>query len=337
MSILLIGDPHYKKSNKDETEQMEKAILEYLNEDGKDVNIERIVVLGDVLDTHEKINLFAMKRAVDFLLSLSEHAPVYVIIGNHDRPSNDIFLTEEHSLYPLKWSGDDIIIIDKVLKEKDLIFVPYVEPGRFMEALETRGVKEMDLKSGKYRHIFAHQEFFGAQMGGFVSQMGDKWDLEYPPVISGHIHDYQVLGNVTYVGTPYQTGYGDNPNKGIYLLDEDGELVKIELNITPKIIVHLKIEEVLGYDFPDDKKVKLVIEGDAVEIRKAINTTEYRRKLKGIKYSIKDIPKHTLPPLDQIEGKKRIFSIPNLIKIIKKDCDDLDSEILEELFPSGES
>lgn len=332
MSTLLIGDPHYKKSNKDETEQMERAILEYL--DG-DIRIEKIVVLGDILDTHEKINLFAMKRAVDFLLSLSEHAPVYVIIGNHDRPSNDIFLTDEHSLYPLKWSSNDITIVDKVLIDKDLIFVPYVEPGRFMEALETRGVGEMVLKSKKYRYIFAHQEFFGAQMGGFISQMGDKWHNEYPPVISGHIHDYQVIENVTYIGTPYQTGYGDNPDKGIYLLSEDGNLEKIELNITPKIIVHLKIEEVLEYEFPDDKKVKLVIEGDAAEIRKAINTTEYRRKLKGIKYSIKDIPKHILPDIGQIEGKKRIFSIPNLIKIVKEDCDDLEEEILEELFPTG--
>lgn len=49
MSTLLIGDPHYKKSNKDETEQMERAILEYL--DG-DIRIEKIVVLGDILDTH---------------------------------------------------------------------------------------------------------------------------------------------------------------------------------------------------------------------------------------------------------------------------------------------
>lgn len=332
MSILLIGDPHYKKSNKDETEQMEKAILEYLS---GDVNIERIVVLGDILDTHEKINLFAMKRAVDFLNKLSEYAIVYVIIGNHDRPSNDIFLTEEHSLYPLKWTQNDIIIVDQVRKEKDMIFVPYVEPGRFMEALETKGIKDEQLKSGKYRYIFAHQEFFGAQTGGFISQMGDKWNEDYPPVISGHIHDYQVLGNITYIGTPYQTGYGDNPNKGIYLLDQEGDLEKIELNIIPKIIIHLPIEEVLDYDFPNDKKVKLIIEGDAVEIRKDINTTEYRRKLKGIKYSIKDIPKHILPDISQIEGKKRIFSIPNLIKIVKKSCDDLEEEILEKLFPTN--
>jgi DNA repair exonuclease SbcCD nuclease subunit len=331
MSILIIGDPHYKKSNKDETEQMEKGIMKYL--ETRHSIIQKIVVLGDVLDTHEKINLFAMKRAVDFLIKLSEHATVYVLIGNHDRPSNDIFLTEEHSLYPLKWH-DDIVIVDQVLRDGDQIFVPYVEPGRFMEALGTIKIKEEDLKSGDYRYIFAHQEFFGAQMGGFISQMGDKWSEDYPPVISGHIHDYQILNNVVYVGTPYQTGYGDNPNKAIYLLDEDGELEKIELNIIPKIIVHLPIEEVLNYNFPDDKKVKLVIEGDAAEIRKAINTTEYRRKLVGVKHTIKDIPKHTLPDISQVEGQKRIFSIPNLIKIVKKDCDDLEEEILEQLFPT---
>jgi hypothetical protein len=210
-----------------------------------------------------------------------------------------------------------------------------VEPGRFMEALGTKNITREVLQSGKYRYIFAHQEFFGAQMGGLISQMGDKWSIDYPPIISGHIHDYQVLDNITYTGTPYQTGYGDNPNKGIYILDRSGKLEKISLNITPKIIIHLPIEDVLDYDFPEDKRVKLVIEGDASEVRKIINTGEYRRKLKNIKHSIKDIPKNDLSFLKVNSGtEKGLLTIPKIIDLVKKGCEDqTDKDILDEIFP----
>jgi len=326
---LLIGDLHYKKSNKDETDEFEKSILEYLEQNQ---NFEKIIVLGDILDTHEKINISPLIRATKFLIRLSSYSITYVLVGNHDRPNGEVFLTEEHSLYPLKFTAYDIEIIDKVYIEDDLIFVPYVEPGRFMEALGTKKIFKEELENGKYKYIFAHQEFFGAQMGGLISQMGDKWNKNYPRIISGHIHDYQVLDNITYIGTPYQTGYGDNPNKGIYILDQNGDLEKISLNITPKIIIHLPIEEVLDYNFPEDAKIKLVIEGDASEVRKIINTGEYRRKLKNIKCSIKDIPKHI--SFDLGGGEKRLLTIPKIIELIKKDCkDQVEEEILDKLFP----
>jgi DNA repair exonuclease SbcCD nuclease subunit len=325
MSVLLIGDPHFKTNNKEETDLFCQETYKYLeNNDSPD----KIIVLGDVLDTHEKINIRPMIRATTFLLKLTKYCKdIFVLVGNHDRPDNSVFLGPEHSLFTLKFTG--INIVDNVEIFDDLVFVPYVEPGRFLEALATKNISEKDLQSGKYKAIFAHQEFKGAQMGGIVSLMGDEWKKEWTPVYSGHIHDFQIMDNVTYVGTPYQTGYSDNSDKGLYLLDtEKNSLEKIKLNIIPKMIRHVKIEEILELKFDENIKTKLVIEGDAREIRRMIVEKEYKRKLKGIPYIIKDIPKYVFPE----EKEKVIYTIPKIVEMIKKECDPDEKKILENIF-----
>ena len=54
-NILLIGDPHYKISNSIETSQFSEETLKYVSENRKILDF--VVILGDVLDTHEKIHI----------------------------------------------------------------------------------------------------------------------------------------------------------------------------------------------------------------------------------------------------------------------------------------
>ena len=71
--------------------------------------------------------------------------------------------------------------------------------------------------------IFAHQEFRGCKMGKEISK-GDEWNAEYPLVISGHIHDYQIVGkNILYPGSSIQHTYTETHNKRIWLVDWDKE------------------------------------------------------------------------------------------------------------------
>jgi len=339
MNQLLIGDPHFKTNNSDETNSFTKETLKWLSENGE--VIDRIVVMGDVLDTHEKIHLKPFIRATKFILNLSKYAEVIVLVGNHDRPSNDVFMSSEHSLYPFKYmSGDfDIKIIDKGWwdKENGFVYVPYVETGRFREALQFIGVGKNDLESDKIRSIFAHQEFMGAQLGGIVSTAGDIWNTNYPPVYSGHIHQYQVLKEgITYIGTPYQTGYltlsGKNipiPNHGIYVLKEN-KLSKIGLGVKPKILRHISIEEVLEFEFDEQLHEKLVIQGNVKEIRKILKEKEYRIKLKDREYVLKEVRDYTLPS-DICQGE--LITVPKIVEILKKETKDTtEREILEEVF-----
>ena len=74
------------------------------------------------------------------------------------------------------------------------LFVPYVPPGRFVEALETyKNINWKDVDC-----IFAHQEFYGCKMGAILSEEGDKWESKWPLVVSGHIHSRQWINKNIY-------------------------------------------------------------------------------------------------------------------------------------------
>jgi hypothetical protein len=66
--------------------------------------------------------------------------------------------------------------------------------------------------------IFSHQEYLGCDMGGTQSVHGDTWPSHFPFIISGHIHDYQMLGNILYPGSPIQNGYGKSHRKTVSLI-----------------------------------------------------------------------------------------------------------------------
>jgi DNA repair exonuclease SbcCD nuclease subunit len=325
MRILLIGDLHFKVGNKDETDGCCQAILEHLAEN----EYRFIVVLGDVLDTHEKIHVSPLMRATKFIHAISKYSQAFVLVGNHDRPNNSIFLTDESSLFHLKFLKNINLVYTTALTKDGFLFVPYVEPGRFMEALAVRNIDDKMLKSGEIKAIFAHQEFKGAQMGGIISLGGDEWKKEYPPVYSGHIHEYQELEDgVTYLGTPYQMGYADTSRKGIYSLeikDDGGDLNYIDLGLKKKVLRKLTIKDLETFKLDPEVDEKLIIEGSAKEIRKILKE---KKDLQGIKFSIKEteIQQKDVPK----KGEVKTFS--NLLEEIKKKSNPLQREILEEIF-----
>jgi len=69
---------------------------------------------------------------------------------------------------------------------------------------------------------FAHQEIIGAKMGAIVSKEGDVWPAENSLMISGHIHDYDMLQpNMIYTGTPLMHGVGDKDDKTVSMFTFD--------------------------------------------------------------------------------------------------------------------
>ena len=150
---LAIGDPHFKGDNINQTSIMMSEIEQILeldkNSDAKSGKIDFIVVLGDVLDRHEKIGMQPQCNLTAFFKMLVKYAPTYCLVGNHDRRNNSVFMTSEHSLTPYGgWSN--LYIIETTskfnIKGKNFLFVPYVPVGRFSEALETLFYEENILK-----------------------------------------------------------------------------------------------------------------------------------------------------------------------------------------------
>lgn len=245
MSILCIGDLHIRKSNFVDIDKLLRFILDLIKErKRRDDSLLFCVLLGDILHYHQKANLREHTTAVKFIKKLSKAVKTFLLIGNHDRANNKEFLTEEHFFTGISienFTVVDTVHVEKIEGEK-YCFVPYVPPGRFMEALETV-VEEHRLDS--FRLIFAHQEFYGCHLVGTVkSDKGDTWHKKLPPIISGHIHEYQVLkSGVIYPGTPIQQHYHESQDKAVLIYSADGEIERIHTNITIKKVITLKEAE----------------------------------------------------------------------------------------------
>ena len=96
LRILVIGDTHFKQSRIREGEAFVDACIVKV----RMYNPEVIICLGDTLDTHHIVRVQPHRLAHRFLLSLSEVAPTYLLIGNHDLINHKQFLSDQHIFNP---------------------------------------------------------------------------------------------------------------------------------------------------------------------------------------------------------------------------------------------
>ena len=165
------------------------------------------IIIGTYYTIVKKNEIPFLVKAYEFIDAVRKLCKTYILVGNHDHINGTQFLTSNHWLNGLK-EWDNVIVVDTVLQDcikgEKFIFSPYVPPGRFEDALNTL---EDDWKDTLC--IFAHQEFYGCKMGGVLSVEGDKWSLDYPNIISGHIHDNQTIQkNIYYPGSSLEISYG---------------------------------------------------------------------------------------------------------------------------------
>ena len=303
MRILFIGDPHVKTDNHDaiallllETERVLREIAdEFTNS-----KVDAIVVAGDVLHYHERLFTPALNCALAFLDRLRRLAKTYVLVGNHDAINNSIFLTDQHWMNALK-SWDNLVVVDRVLVGEGWMMCPYVPPGRFIEALETRCPPEEWQRS---RIIFAHQEFRGCKMGAITSVDGDEWRPEWPLVLSGHIHDRQrVAPNIYYPGAPLQHAFGDSDTRVLCSIEWGTEGAPVirdyPLRVPTKKIVKTEsaaaltesVERILA-QHSDNTAVKVKAEMSSEEFSVFKKTEAYRQMMdKGVRIQLMAAPK----------------------------------------------
>lgn len=277
-TCIAIGDPHFQVNNV-------KQVVEFID---KVVNvvIEKkptfVVVLGDLLHTHERVHTTPLNLATQFIERLSKQCKTFLIVGNHDYCNNQQFLSDSHPFNAFK-SIPNVVVCDHVVVEKfngrSFLFLPYVPPQRFMDALNTVGDKWKTVKC-----IFAHQEFYGCKLNPVCeSTDGDKWDLEYPTVVSGHIHDSHWLqDNIFYTGSSMQHSFSENSEKFIAYLSfyKKIKVEKIILDILKKQIVHINLENIKNFKYLSNFITKLVIKGKNEEIKTFRKGKEFKNLVK---------------------------------------------------------
>jgi hypothetical protein len=301
MKVIAIGDPHFRTDNIPEVE----LFIDKLEELVKNENPDFIVILGDVLHTHERLHTIPLNKAYEFVNRMRNISKTFVLVGNHDYTANCQFLTENHWMNGMKeWSN--VTIVDKVIhydiSNYKFVLCPYVPPKRFEEALNTSdGWKNATC-------IFAHQEFQGCKMGAIVSVDGDHWSESYPPVVSGHIHSKQTLKNVYYCGSSMQHAFGESEKNIIPIFTWENHkssyhLNEVDLELPRKKIVYTDVEGVGEYKLPEtEDKIKITVSGVYEEFKAFKKTKKYRELVsKGAKVVFK--PKK-LKEFDKEEKKE---------------------------------
>lgn len=238
MHLLTIGDPHFKKCNREVTDLMQERIEEHLS---NGINYDYIVVLGDTLHTNETVTSPVYVRALRFLRMLVKYSHVILLIGNHDLINEQAYLSDIHFFYAVKDWNHPITVVDRptVFSGGKIVACPYVPPGRLVEALDSH---ISDWRKASI--VLAHQEIKGCKHGAFISEKGDVWESDYPLLVTGHIHEYQRLGNnVLYPGTPIQHSFGDGLDKGLSAVnlheDNGWSEERIYLSIKRKKTLHV--------------------------------------------------------------------------------------------------
>ena len=271
MRILVIGDLHIDKNNLTFINYALTEILEIAKSERPDL----IVSCGDSLHRHSEMYLRSHVIAERFYIEVAKICPLVVLIGNHDRENKSDFMTDIHPFTGLCHVPNITIVYQTVCQTfptgEKYIYVPYVDTGRFREALsfvnydpefclQKPGI--LDAKNpgeNKPDMIFCHQEFRGGMLSSVASQAsqeGDPWNKDLPIVIAGHLHLHHLVNsNLIYVGTPIQHSYGEDQDKALMLItcnkNPDGfkmNYSRIPLKSPPKrITVQLKLADLPNF------------------------------------------------------------------------------------------
>lgn len=283
LRLLAVGDLHFKPGNSEENEILSCELIRIAKEISPDI----IVVLGDLLHTNERIHVIPLCNIIKLLKSLSSITKTFVLIGNHDRRNCSDFLSEIHPFTGI--GNQNLVIVDNVVTSIEqnykFCFVPYVPPGKFIEALDTvDNWKQSDC-------IFAHQEFRGCTLSTQTkSTVGDAWPLTYPNIVSGHIHQHhRPQKNILYTGTPMQEAINEEADKSVSLLEfsKKNSLVIKETRIRPNVPrkwnIRLPVEDVPNFVLPEGI-VRIILVGTREDLKFWMKTNTIKTWIeKGVK------------------------------------------------------
>lgn len=189
-------------------------------------NIDTIIHCGDVFDRRKYINFLTMKQfQQSFFEQIAENnLRMIVIPGNHDCPLKN--MTTVNALNILLRGYPQIEVLNHPTEIEiggaSFLFAPWISAENGETVTEA-------IEQSQARFVVGHFEINGFEVrAGSIMDHGMEMSLfnKFELVMSGHFHKRSTIGNITYVGTPFQMSWGDfGMTKGFHVLDtETGEL-----------------------------------------------------------------------------------------------------------------
>ena len=218
----------------------------------KENNITTLLIGGDTWESRKNININSMHHAKRMFFELLEanNIETISILGNHDvvyKNTNEVhsmeFIEDTYSNFKTVY---DTEIID--FDGCKVGFVSWINKENYNDRLEF-------IKTADCDYLLGHFEINGFEMtkGHECSDgLKDSMFIGYDEVWSGHFHIKNKIGNIRYLGNPFQTNRGDiNYDRGFHVFDTETrqlEFVKNEYNIYEAINFHDNID-ISTFDF----------------------------------------------------------------------------------------
>jgi hypothetical protein len=207
MTTLVTADLHFSANPRDayRLQFLHKRLPSMI----ETYKVDEIYILGDLCEAKDEHSAYLVNQIVDGITKVHFHAPVTVLMGNHD------FLQQGEPFFRFLRNIPGLKYISKPqrMMTGGKLFLPFTRtPERDWKDLDFKGVKR----------IFTHMTFKGAYGGGGHKLEGVPLDLlPDAPIVSGDVHVPQKLDNVTYVGAPYSIDFGDTYVGRVLLLKDD--------------------------------------------------------------------------------------------------------------------
>lgn len=201
---LLLADTHLSSASIDINCRLFKEVV------NRSAGCDYILHLGDVFTSRLGQRLDVLLAFTEILDSLP--VPMIVLPGNHDKISQvgaesylDVFETHRNLIVHRNFSP--------IPQLPGVWGLPYFEDNSKL--------------SGEGRLLLAHAGIEGYYAYDLEETISANLLTGFEKIYSGHYHDFKEYGKITYVGSCYQVGgFGEDLNKGFWLLDENYNLVE---------------------------------------------------------------------------------------------------------------
>ena len=223
--IALITDIHFCVRNsslyfmKRQRLFFENIFFPYLEKHG----IKTILCLGDTFEDRKQINILGLhnSREMFFDVAKAKNIKIISILGNHCvyfKNTNEIT-----SMSIIENEYDNVHLIDGyeefTFGNKTFGMMSWINNENLQDNLKIIN------ETSKANYLCMHAEIAGFEMTkghpcekGFDRSIFNRFDL----VLSGHFHHKNKIGNIYYIGNPFQTNWDDFAcDRGFHVYDTD--------------------------------------------------------------------------------------------------------------------
>lgn len=227
--FVAISDIHFSLNNLQLSSQALSAALKTAEE----LQV-ALVIAGDLNDTKAIIRAEVANSIIEILQDAT--VEVYILCGNHDA------INEKGSTHGLNYLRPYARVIDFPCKFQELpgvLFIPYQSDAENFKAALRQKASKGDI-------VVCHQGVKGALMGDYVQDKSaiDVEILAGYPTISGHYHEHQTMGTLTYIGSPFTMTFSEaaHDGKGYLVVNEDGAFERRLLDLRKHVVVDVDTE-----------------------------------------------------------------------------------------------